>query len=86
MKLWLLRPHDRNHPRFDDWDTYQGFVISAETPEQARRIAQESGGAETHANNYTDRFPAWIDPAYSSCVELEPTAEPGIIISDFNAG
>lgn len=96
MKLWLLRPIENNHE--NSWskfinfgyDCTYGFVIQAESEQEARQIAQCNGSDET---KYWDSekaemviYPVWIDKSLSTCVELVAEGEPGIVIEDFHAG
>ena len=52
MKLWLLRPRENfakgNNPWHPWYDKYFGFVIRAETEDEARSIATEADGPENH--------------------------------------
>jgi hypothetical protein len=80
MKLWLLRPIEglENNPWEPWYDKAFGFVVRAETEERAREIANESGGDEKPKN-------AWLDSTLSTCNELLPDGEEGLIIEDFHA-
>lgn len=82
MKLWLLYPQTAYRGEKFLWEPWYdksfGFVIRAETEEDARRIAQENGGDEIYEN-----MPAWIDPHYSVCEELLAEGDPGLILQDF---
>lgn len=92
MRLWLLRPAhgdcamNQNGPwRHGPEDCAWGFVVRAETEEEARQLASTQAGDEKHYP--VDRANvAWTDPAYSTCEELLPAGEPGIIIRDFLNG
>lgn len=73
MKLWILGRKDDV-----DWDENRGFIIRAETAQEARRTASLNAsdeGAET-----------WIQPQKSTCKELREGGRRGIILRDFNAG
>ena len=87
MKLWLLRPAvpamNRN-PWASEYDCAYGFVVSAETEAEARRLAQAQGGDETGFPKGSR--PTWKDAAYTTCDELTPGSEPGIVMRDFVAG
>jgi hypothetical protein len=106
MKLWLLKPR-RDLPSGDDpwaleWDKAWGFVVRAETEEDARRIATENGLGELNEfsllGNETDEeisfhhhFRAtnsrvWLDAKYSTCVELTADGEAGMILKDYLNG
>ena len=92
QKLWLLRPLPRfmDDPTPDSivgsggnpwhiwWDTAQGFVVRAESEQQARALAADEADDEGRR--------AWLDPAFSDCTELVSEGELGVILRDFNAG
>ena len=50
MKLWLLRPIDDLSEQDDPWwnrqEKVHGFVIRAETEQQAREIVHQNAGDE----------------------------------------
>ena len=74
MKLWILRPIER-HAIWDNWfDKVFGFVVRAETENQARTLAADGCGEEGRM--------AWIDSESSACGELFLAGEPCIIIKD----
>ena len=81
MKLWLLvarndLPDKWQENPWEPWyDKSFGFVIRAETEERARSIP---GGVE----HFDD---AWINPKYSTCIELLPEGYEGIVLEDFHA-
>ena len=73
MKLWLL---ERG---FDGtYDANCGFVIRAETEQEARALGEKQSGDEPDG--------CWLDPKESKCSELLPDGEPGIVLTDFVAG
>jgi len=92
MKLWLLRPmgvdspdvqsiDDHNSPWSVGYDMAWGFVIRAKTETEARAFAMEHSGDEK-----SGRIAApWLDPEYSTCVELTAKGSAGLIIEDFHA-
>ena len=83
MKLWLLRPIEKSG-LWDPWyDKAFGFVVRAKTEEDARSFAQAEGGAETEWGR--GRNPAWTSQEHSTCIELFPEGEEGVIIKDFAA-
>ena len=89
MKIWLLLPSEATAD-VDWWPTYDsmyGFVVAAETEEEARELAQADGGDETNRFVGPERS-VWTNPAYTTCEVLDPFrySKPTIIISDFNAG
>lgn len=75
MKLWLLRPiDDRNGPWEPWYDKCFGFVIRADSEEEARRMAELDSGAEVTG--------AWSLAKWSSCVELTATGDAEVVIKD----
>lgn len=82
MKLWLLLPVEGDDLWEPWYDKAFGFVIAAETEEQARIIAQKGGGDEC---GWEGDDPAWVDPTHSTCVELTADAytEPTVVMRDF---
>lgn len=82
MKLWLLQP--RNLPKdeaknpWEPWyDKTLGFVVRAETEQDARQIADENGMEENRGGKHP-----WLDAALSTCEELTADGEPGMILED----
>lgn len=92
MKLWLLRPRKDLPENDDPWDPWYdkafGFVIRAETEEEARVFANKDGGDETgkvsHRTYRTGGDP-WLNSKMSSCEELKPDGEAGTVIQDFHS-
>ena len=82
MKLWKLEPRDiylRDEPNPDNpwrpwYDKMFKVIVRAEDEESARRWANHVGGEET-----IDHQP-WLDAKYSTCEELLPDGEEGLII------
>jgi hypothetical protein len=90
MHLWLLRPRDdlpiSDHPWEPFDDKAFGFVVRAETEADARQLANAAGGDECgpiRTEPYRVGGDPWLDPRYSSCVELLPDGPPGVIILDY---
>lgn len=84
MKLWLLRPVEGDH-HWEPWYSKAfGFVVRAETEEDARKIADRNGGNETSTEYSEDqsRHP-WLDAEHSTCNELTQDGSEGMIIEDF---
>jgi hypothetical protein len=85
MKLWLLRPVDCLKEEGNPWcpwyDKAFGFVVRAETEEEARAMADRNAGDENHEISYLIK--PWIDARYSSCVELTPEGGQGLVMRDF---
>jgi hypothetical protein len=77
MKLWLLRPIDGlpDDPWFNWYDKAFGFVVIAETEDDARDVASEDPGDEGGD--------AWRDANCSTCVELVAEGEARIVLRDF---
>jgi hypothetical protein len=81
MKLWLLkRPVDK--PGHQIWDAYSGFVVRAETEEDARKLANK----ESQKPDRGYEGPIWEDHQKTSCKQLIDEGEPGVILDDFMAG
>jgi len=83
MKLWLLQPIHDLPESTDPWEPWYdktfGFVVRAETEEQARQFAHDEGANENRSIITTK---PWKDARYSTCVELSEAGEPGVIIED----
>ena len=81
MKLWLIQPRGTNSGAWDPWyNKAFGFVVRAETEEQARKFADAAAGDEKHS-----REDAWLSTMFSTCEELTAAGDPGIVIRDFAA-
>lgn len=93
MKLWLLRPVDNlpdgNNPWEPWYDKAFGFVVRAKNEQEAREFATADAGDESRGEfldgKTADTKQPWIDPKYSSCVELTAKGESGVVIKDFAA-
>lgn len=92
MKLWLLRPNENLKTTENPWEPWYdkafGFVVRAETEERARELANEDGGAETGeiSNNvYRAGGDPWLDPKFSTCMELKSVGVEGVVIVDFKS-
>ena len=84
MKLWILRPVEGD-ALWEPWyDKAFGFVVRAETEEEARAFSQEEGGDEVSAWR-SEGKPAWTNPSHSTCEPLDIGGEAGIIMKDFAA-
>ncbi|BAR59156.1 hypothetical protein NK6_6001 [Bradyrhizobium diazoefficiens] len=55
-----------------------GFVVRAETEEQARRFADAAAGDE---KRYCED--AWLSRMFSTCEGITADGDPGIVIHDF---
>ena len=93
MKLWLLNAR-KDLPYGDNpWEPWYdkafGFVVRAETEEQARQIAHENAGDENRGafmrTNIADMPQPWLDSKYSQCSELLKDGEAGMVLQDFHA-
>ena len=93
MKLWLLRPvenlPDNDNPWEPWYDKVFGFVVRAETEAEARDMAHADAGHENRGEFLNDKIAdtkePWKDGKYSTCVELLPAGQAGVVISDFAA-
>lgn len=81
MKLWILESIE-HCPLPDPWnfpyDVAIGFVVRAETEQQARELATSQAGDEGKK--------AWLDPKYTTCKSLSSVGDPEVILRDFKAG
>lgn len=85
MKLWILKAK-KDLPKNDNpwckwYDKFFGHIVRAETEEQARILAQQYSEQNKGDENRTVQ--AWVNPKYSSCVELLPYGESEVILSDY---
>lgn len=83
MRLWILRPVEGLPENDDPWEPWYdkavGFVVRAETEAAARRLANAQAGDEnSHAA-------VWLDRAVSTCVELTPEGDEGVVLRDYMA-
>lgn len=92
MKLWLLRPKPDIPEENDPWEPWYdkafGFVVRAESEERARTLANDSGGNETGeitTNVYRMGGDPWLDPDFSTCVELTNVGVEAVIICDLRS-
>lgn len=67
MRLWLLKRTDQV-----GYDEYQGFVVRAETEEQARAVALE--------------FDSVAEVCLMSCTPIEVEGEAEVILESYHAG
>ena len=100
MKIWQLLPSadvkESNDPWSSRYDCYYGFVIAAETEEQARQMAQAESyrtcACETQTwidqdgSDVAVERQVWTDPRFTTCVELTAGNEPRIIEASYHAG
>lgn len=92
MKLYLIRPNE-DLPKDDNpWEPWYdkafGFVVRAETEQQARRMAQDNHGDENDVwgeNSVTHCIEPWLKDKYTSCVEITQDGPAEMIIRDYRA-
>ena len=80
MKLWILTPNVSGGPWKPWYDKAFGFVVRAETDEDARSMAQADGGDETR-----NGVPAWTDSKLSSCEEISAYGSREVVMRDFRS-
>jgi hypothetical protein len=93
MKLWLLCPVvelDKNDNPWEPWyDKAFGFIVRAETEDEARELAHSSAGDENDGEFLSVKIAntdqPWKDAKYSTCTELLPDGEAGVVMQDFHA-
>lgn len=93
MKLWLLRPKeglkDGDNPWEPWYDKCFGFVVRAETEGEARQIAHGCAGDENRGEfmgaSIAKTGQPWQEKKYSTCVELTPDGESGVVIEDVHS-
>jgi hypothetical protein len=74
-KLWIVEREGKQEPIYD---AAHGFIIRAETEEDARIIASE---------NHGDEGPdCWLDVTRSDVRELLADGVPGVVMTDFCNG
>lgn len=91
MKLWLLRPVDRQEPNDNPWQPWYdkafGFVVRAETEAEARDMAHADAGDESRGEFMNEKTAntrePWKDATYSTCVELLPEGPAEVVMQDF---
>jgi len=93
MKLWILRPKEtmpegQGSP-WEPWDDKAfGFVVRAETESDARKLANADGGDEcgpVRNKYYRTGGDPWLNPEFSTCEELHPEGEAGVVMQHFRA-
>jgi hypothetical protein len=94
MRLWLLRPRGDvlarlAHPRTPTFDKVMGVVVRAEDEPCARKLAQSQADDEGLGMYVRFGLPedevaadVWLDPGWTSCEELGPEGEAGVILVD----
>ena len=87
MKLWLLEPVENLETSGleDPWEPWYdkvfGIIVAAYTEEQARHLAQKTGGNEVRE---LKGIRPWLDIRYSTCIELSARKYivPEVILKD----
>jgi len=89
MKLWILRPiitEEQERKKKHNWEPWYdkvfGFIIRANSSQEARELAQKKPGSECGAYY---RKKVWLDPAITTCKELKQTGKTELIMYDFRA-
>ena len=91
MKLWILEPVD-NLPADDNpwnpwFDKSFGFVVRANTENEARKLAHDNAGDENRGEFLGKRkantVTPWLDPRYSTCIELTGDGKCRVLMQDF---
>lgn len=93
MKIWLLRPMEGLGKKDNPWEPWYdkafGFVVRAETEEQAREFAHAGAGDENRGEFLSTKTAntnqPWKEAKYSICTELLPDGEAGVVMQDFCA-
>ena len=93
MKLWILQPVESLPADDNPWNPWYdkafGFVVRAESEQQARELAQQQAGDEDRGKFMQQRIAntktPWTDPKYSTCDELLADGEAGVVMRDFAA-
>lgn len=90
MNIYELRPQG-NLPKGDNpWEPWYdksfGFIVTAESEEEARKLAHDNAGDENRncflgKETSKTRSP-WLDENYSTCCELIPN-EKKVVMNDF---
>lgn len=94
MKLFLLQQNvdTDNYRRLGaGYDEMVGFVIAAETPHQARNIAQKSGGDEVLWDGLDKKEKGivfWESPEKATCrvIASETSESEGVVLGSYNSG
>ena len=79
QKLWMLTPRRLGAVK-DHWEPWYdkcfGFVVRAETEQEARMLAEAAAGDESRNEK------VWLNAEYSFCDLLVARGMPGVIIND----
>jgi len=92
MQTYILRPLEEaelpigENPWEPWYDKSFGFIINADTEEEARNIANQNAGDENRGEFFGKEIAKtrepWLSSKYSSCVLLS-THGPGLVMRDF---
>lgn len=91
MKLWILRPKPGLVTGDNPWEPWYdkafGFVVRAETENEARCLAHDEAGEEND-NDFLGKTTAntttpWLDSKYSTCKELTADGSRDVILRHF---
>ena len=93
MKLWILRPVEGLDKKDNPWEPWYdksfGFVVRAETEDEACALAHAEAGDENLgeflSTKTADTNQPWKDAKYSTCTELLAEGEAGVVMSNFAA-
>ena len=92
MKLWILRAREDLPNGDNPWEPWYDkafrFVVRARTEEEARKLANDSGGDETgpvRTEEYRTGGDPWLDAKYSTCEELTGEGEAEVILGEFHS-
>lgn len=91
MKLYILRPVKDDKIWKPWYDKSFGFVVCAENPTEARKLAAEEAGSEVVTkwnHDYSEKtfeLNPWLHAAHATCKELKPTKISKVIMKDFHA-
>ena len=92
MRVWILRAREDLKADDNPWEPWYdktfGVVVRAGSEGDARRLANESGGAEVgpiRTDEYRTGGDPWLDPAYSTCEELTGNGEAGVLLRDLHS-
>jgi hypothetical protein len=84
MKLWKLEPTKRGE-QYVALDCNNGFVIRAESEQDAREIAEAAAGDE-RSDAVRDGHPGfWIVSKLAKCSELTAEGKAAIVLESFHA-
>lgn len=91
MKVYILRPQDNLNNNDNPWEPWYdksfGFIVRANSEQEARQIANENAGDENRGEFLNERIAntqsPWLDEKYSFCKELTGDGDSGMIMQDF---